>query len=377
LRSGSVAGNWLFSGRCWIDPSDPEGFTKLDLHYHNLRTLFPDLTIACPPDRFVGAVAAVGRSWAYHAAAHAAGIADSTSIADFAPLSPLRRVADAGGPPLSVATVCRLWYAEADCGPEPVEAECQPAGQPWKLLPSSMHAMQVTRILSHALAGGGRTGTAEASSHEHALSLHPVGWAAALTRARQEFAGGPGQAATQPDGSCALWAGRHAHTDRPARRAQAAAGRLGAPPVEFEACGEYAWHRTAHDGGSHAPEESPYVAQGAWEWAAAAGWSGGGPGSSGGGGGGGGGGRVGGGGGGGKWVGEWTPVGGRHPAQRRGGRDDLDWMHGDSESDAAAPGLRPKCGHVGGGGDRRGGVAGWERRCAADRRVRREPDWPG
>ncbi len=65
----SDAGNWLFCGRRWIDPSDPDGRIKLDLHYHNLCALFPAFATDCSHDRFIGAVSAVIDSWSRHAEA--------------------------------------------------------------------------------------------------------------------------------------------------------------------------------------------------------------------------------------------------------------------------------------------------------------------
>jgi hypothetical protein len=55
----SDAGDWLFCGRRWIDPADPDGRTKLDIHYHNLCALYPSFAAACSHDRFLSAVAAV------------------------------------------------------------------------------------------------------------------------------------------------------------------------------------------------------------------------------------------------------------------------------------------------------------------------------
>jgi hypothetical protein len=65
----SDAGNWLFCGRRWMDPADPDGRITLDLHYHNLCALFPAFAAACSNDRFIGAVTAVIDSWSRHAAA--------------------------------------------------------------------------------------------------------------------------------------------------------------------------------------------------------------------------------------------------------------------------------------------------------------------
>ena len=48
-------------------------------------SLFPSFGAACPANRFIGAIADAMESWRRHAAAGAAGIAGSMSIADFAP----------------------------------------------------------------------------------------------------------------------------------------------------------------------------------------------------------------------------------------------------------------------------------------------------
>ena len=65
--SCSDAGNWLFRGRRWIDPADPDGRTMLELHHHNLSILFPSFTAACSLDRFIDVVAAVVDSWSRQA----------------------------------------------------------------------------------------------------------------------------------------------------------------------------------------------------------------------------------------------------------------------------------------------------------------------
>jgi hypothetical protein len=65
----SDAGNWLFSGRKWINPADPDGRTKLDLHYDNLCLLFPAFAAACSRDQLIEAVSAVIERWSRHGAA--------------------------------------------------------------------------------------------------------------------------------------------------------------------------------------------------------------------------------------------------------------------------------------------------------------------
>jgi hypothetical protein len=82
----SDAGDLLFCGRKWIDPADPEGRTKLDLHHFNLCALFPEFAAACPHDRFIAAIAAVTESWARPT--QAVEPARCRTIADFAPDSP-------------------------------------------------------------------------------------------------------------------------------------------------------------------------------------------------------------------------------------------------------------------------------------------------
>jgi hypothetical protein len=85
LAATSDAGNWLFCGRKWIDPADPDGLIKLDIHYHNLCTLFPAFPAACSHSRFIGAVAAVIDSWSPHAAAAHEEAGLGPPAADFAP----------------------------------------------------------------------------------------------------------------------------------------------------------------------------------------------------------------------------------------------------------------------------------------------------
>jgi hypothetical protein len=66
MRLCSDAGNWLFCGRRWINPADPDGRAKLDLHYDNLSILFPAFTTSCSLDRLIDAVSAVINSWSRH-----------------------------------------------------------------------------------------------------------------------------------------------------------------------------------------------------------------------------------------------------------------------------------------------------------------------
>jgi hypothetical protein len=70
-RCRSDAGNWLFSGRNWIDPADPDGRTKLELHHNNLCLLYPAFAAACSCDRLIEAVAAVIDRWSRHGRADA------------------------------------------------------------------------------------------------------------------------------------------------------------------------------------------------------------------------------------------------------------------------------------------------------------------
>jgi hypothetical protein len=84
MDSCSDAGNWLFSGRKWIDPADPDGRTMLELHHHNLSILFPAFTAACSLDRLIDALATVIDSWSRHTdAATEAG--RCSSVVEIAP----------------------------------------------------------------------------------------------------------------------------------------------------------------------------------------------------------------------------------------------------------------------------------------------------
>ena len=71
VNHSSDAGNWLFGGRKWIDPADPDGRTKLELHHNNLCLLYPAFAAACPCDRFIESVAAVIDRWSRHGSAAA------------------------------------------------------------------------------------------------------------------------------------------------------------------------------------------------------------------------------------------------------------------------------------------------------------------
>ena len=80
----SDAGNWLFCGRKWIDPADPDGRAKLELHHHNLSVLFPAFASACPLERFIAAVAGVIDRWSRHSIA-AAGREGGPSVDNMVP----------------------------------------------------------------------------------------------------------------------------------------------------------------------------------------------------------------------------------------------------------------------------------------------------
>jgi hypothetical protein len=112
-RPRSDAGNWVHCGRKWIDPADPDGRTKLDLHHFNLCFLFPAFAQACPHARFVAAIAAVAESWS-RPMKDIANAARCRTIADFAPPPPpsLDPSTEAGawasdGPPAGGSSRCR------------------------------------------------------------------------------------------------------------------------------------------------------------------------------------------------------------------------------------------------------------------------------
>ncbi len=71
LNNCSDAGNWLFSGRKWIDPTNPDGRTKLNIHHHNLCLLYPAFAAACSCDRLIAAVSAVIERWSRNGSAAA------------------------------------------------------------------------------------------------------------------------------------------------------------------------------------------------------------------------------------------------------------------------------------------------------------------
>ena len=115
----SDAGNWLFCGRKWIDPADPDGRTKLELHHHNLSILFPAITAACSRDRFIDAVAAVIESWSRQTAA-AAAAGRRPSVVDIPPSSHTATDSDGASPPEELQEHTTARHA---AGPDPYSDE--------------------------------------------------------------------------------------------------------------------------------------------------------------------------------------------------------------------------------------------------------------
>ena len=58
----SAAGSWLFLGRKWLNPLDPNDRTMLDIHYQNLCALCPSFT-SCPKKLFLDSLSYVSSSW--------------------------------------------------------------------------------------------------------------------------------------------------------------------------------------------------------------------------------------------------------------------------------------------------------------------------
>ena len=58
------AGNWLFRGRRWLDPADPDDRAAILSNYERLCTLFPPFGIACKLDKLIAALGTVTRRWA-------------------------------------------------------------------------------------------------------------------------------------------------------------------------------------------------------------------------------------------------------------------------------------------------------------------------
>ena len=104
------AGDWLFCGRKWIDPADPDGRTKLDLHHHNLSILFPAFASACPRERFLAAVAGVIERWSQHPSAATAAETD-LPVAD---VVPERTAGDATWSPTEAGSDSAPCASEAD-----------------------------------------------------------------------------------------------------------------------------------------------------------------------------------------------------------------------------------------------------------------------
>ena len=104
----SSAGNWLFRGRKWIDPADPDGRTMLQIHHHNLSILFPAATAACSLGRFIDAVAAVAGAWSGQSEAAL------PSLVHVPPPSPTATGSDAASPPSEARAAAR--WAGLDSG---------------------------------------------------------------------------------------------------------------------------------------------------------------------------------------------------------------------------------------------------------------------
>ncbi len=58
----SVAGNWLFCGREWLDPSRPVVKAKLEQRHSDLCARFPAFS-SCSKALFLDAIATVSASW--------------------------------------------------------------------------------------------------------------------------------------------------------------------------------------------------------------------------------------------------------------------------------------------------------------------------
>ena len=106
MHEFSVAGSWLFSGRRWLDPSDPEDRTMLDLHYDNLCTLVPQFC-RCSRERFLSAISAVIASWSRRCS-------DAAENSASAPPSP--RSIEEGSRSRSHSRVVDDYHSAEDCG---------------------------------------------------------------------------------------------------------------------------------------------------------------------------------------------------------------------------------------------------------------------
>ena len=58
------AGNWLFRGRRWLDPANPEDRNALNVNYDRICIQFPEFEAACRRDKFIAALGAVAGRWA-------------------------------------------------------------------------------------------------------------------------------------------------------------------------------------------------------------------------------------------------------------------------------------------------------------------------
>lgn len=65
----STAGHWVFSGRRWLDPEDPEDRSRLQARYLDLCAKFPTIDPTCDADRLLAVLSSFQRSWARRVAA--------------------------------------------------------------------------------------------------------------------------------------------------------------------------------------------------------------------------------------------------------------------------------------------------------------------
>ncbi len=113
----SDAGNWHFSGRKWIDPADPDGRIKLELHHNNLCLLYPAFAAACSCDRFIEAVPVASVKCQYQGQRHGRAAAKWEILPSFDNAAP-GRIEDGG-------VLLAAWWSEADRGDSPSAFEAE------------------------------------------------------------------------------------------------------------------------------------------------------------------------------------------------------------------------------------------------------------
>lgn len=81
----SAAGTWLFAGRRWLQPHDPDDHSTLLVNYENLHALFPHMA-PCSLDRFLHVLSDVTEAWGRRL--QDSGTSSCDSLANHGPRQP-------------------------------------------------------------------------------------------------------------------------------------------------------------------------------------------------------------------------------------------------------------------------------------------------